>query len=418
MYDQQPPVVTPDPAGRRPLLKSGGVVAVAVMLLNLAGYALALVAARALDPSSFGELNALLGALLIASVPAVALQAVVAQAVARRPAAEPRGARETALLVRAAVAGALVAALAVAAAPLLAAFLHVGLAGPLWLAAGLAPLAVLSAAAGVLQGAERFSALALLIGSQAAARGAGILVLLLDAGPTGVLAALAASTAAAAALGLALVGPFRLGRAARSLPGMPSARSALMATWGLLAFLLLANLDLLLARHVLSRETSGDYSVGSVCAKVAIWLPQAVVVVVFPRLADPQVGRALLRRAVGVLLLIGSLEMLGALLLARPALELAFGAGYAGMAPLVPVFVLAGAGLSLVQLLLYSSIATADPLPGVLIFSAAVVEATLVLALRPSTPGPVAAVAAGVVVVLVAALLILARRGDPLHRTR
>jgi O-antigen/teichoic acid export membrane protein len=390
---------------RRSLAYGGGMVAPAIMTVNVAGYVLAVAAARALDPAGYGELNALLGALLIASVPSLALQAVVAQAVARRPKGEAAGPRELALLARAAVAGGAVAVAAAVAAPLLALFLHVGVAGPLWLASGLLPLAVLSGVMGLLQGAERFGALAALLVAQAAGKVLGLLPLLLHRGAPSVLAALAAGTALTALVGLALAVPRPRRSPLAQLRELPSMRTLLHATSGLFALLVLANLDVLLARHVLPPDASGRYSVGAVCAKVALWLPQAVVVVVFPRLSEPGSGGQLLRRAVKLLLALSILEITGALLLAGPVIELAFGGGYAGVAPLAPLFVVQGAALAMVQLLVYRGIATADPRPARLVVAAAAAEALVVLLLRPASPLPVILVAALVAVPLAGALL-------------
>lgn len=398
---------TPD--GRRSLARSGGLVAPALTLVNVIGYLLAVAASRALDADGYGELNALLGVLLVASVPALALQAVVARSVARRPARETPGPRERALLFRACATGAVVSGLAALTAPVVAAFLHVGVAGPLWVAAGLLPLAVLSAAMGLLQGAERFGALALVICAQAAGKAVGLMPLAVDGDPATVLAALALGTAVAAGLALALVsrgsspGP-------RSPLQLPGVREGAAAASGLFALLALANLDLLLARNVLPGDESGRYSVGAVCAKAAFWLPQAVAVVVFPRLSEPDAGRAVLRRAVLVVVGLTLLEVAGAVLLARPVLELTFGESYGSLAPLAPLFVLQGGALSVVQLLVYRAIATRDPLPGRVLLLALPVEAAVILTVDPRSPGPVIAVATAVAVLLTVALVVRSRR--------
>jgi O-antigen/teichoic acid export membrane protein len=391
--------------GRRSLARGGSLVAPALTLVNLVGYVLAVLASRALDPDGYGELNALLGVLLVASVPALALQAVVARSVARRPEGEPVGARERALLTRSVLGGVLVTLLAAALAPALAAFLHVGVSGPLWVAAGLLPLAVLSAAMGLLQGEERFGLLALVIVGQAVGKCVGLAPLAVGGSPPDVLAALAAGTAVAAALGLALVaraaGPLR-GPAPGPLPGL---RECLAATGGLFAVLALANLDLLLARNALPGDASGEYSAGAVCAKAAFWLPQVVAVVVFPRLSEPDAGRSVLRTAVLVVAGLSAIEVVGALLLAEPALEITFGEGYGSLAPLVPLFVLQGGALAVVQLLVYRAIATHDTVPGRLVLAALPVEAALVLGLGLDSAGPVITAATSVALVLTVVLL-------------
>ena len=400
-------VELPSAPARGSLARGGALVAPALMLVNVVGYVLAVAGSRALDPDGYGQLTALLGVLLLASVPALGVQAVAARAVARRPAGEPRGVRERGLLVRSAVGGAAVALVVVVLSPVVAAFLHVGVAGPLWVAAGLLPLTVLAGAMGVLQGSERFGALALVICAQALGKLVGLAPLLVDGSAADVLAALAAGTLVAALLALLLVG---LGTGGPTPAGLPTAREATTATAGLFALLVLANLDVLLARHLLDGDASGRYSVGAVCAKAAFWLPQVVAVVVFPRLSEPAAGRVLLRKAVLVVTALSLVELAGALTLARPVLELTFGEPYGATAPLVPLFVVQGATLAVVQLLVYRAIATRDAVPARVVGAAAMVEAAVLLLVRPTSPGAVVAVAAAVAVALAATLLLRAAR--------
>jgi O-antigen/teichoic acid export membrane protein len=396
-------------AGRRSLARGGGLVGPALTLVNVVGYLLALVASRTLDEDRYGELTALLGALLVASVPALALQAVVARSLALRSAEEPAGPRERALLERSVVLGLGVSAVGAAVAPVVAAFLHCSVAGPLWLALGLLPMAVLYAAMGILQGEERFGLLALLIVGQAVGKAIGLLPLAFGDGPSTVLAWLTGGTALTALGGLAFVA-----HATGSLPrtrvsALPHVGEIAAAAGGLLALLALANLDLLLARNALSGDESGRYSAGTVCAKAAFWLPQVVAVVVFPRLSELDAGRAVLRRAVLVVASLGAVELVGSLLLGRLALEITFGQGYGSLGHVVPLFVLQGAALSVVQLLVYRAIATRDPVPVRLVLAALPVEAGLVLGLQLDRPVEVIAVAATVAVVTT--LLLLARSG-------
>lgn len=391
---------TPD--GQASLARGGAVVAAAVVFVNVAGYALTVVAARALDRSDYGALSALLNVLLVLTVPALAVQAVVARAIASRPSGEARGPRERALLLRATALGVPVALVGLAAVPAQDAFLRTGSAGPLWTTAQLLPAVVLAAAMGVLQGQERFGALSLVIVVQGLSKLVAVVPLAAGRGGVAVLAALAAGVAVTLALALVLVGRGRRGPAP---PDLPTSRDAVRAATGLAAVLVLANLDLLLARHVLSGDESGRYGVGSVFAKGAFWLPQAVAVVVFPRLVHPEAGTVLLRRAVAVVGGLGLLEALGTLLLAHPILVLAFGARYGSLSALAPLWVVQGAVLAVVQLVVYRGIATGDPLPGRLAAVAVGVEAVLVLAVRPQRPSGVLVLAAGTAVVLLCLLL-------------
>ncbi|MGB8649997.1 MAG: polysaccharide biosynthesis protein [Mycobacteriales bacterium] len=420
MTERPPPVVTASAAadgpgavnagasgGRSSLTRGAGLVTPSLTLLNVAGYVLAVAASRAFSKDAYGELSALLGALLVASVPALAVQAVVARSLALRPPAEPRGPRERALLLRAGTGGLLVALVVAAAAPALAAFLHTGVAGPLWLAAQLAPYGVLCAAMGALQGTERFGALAVVIVAQAVAKGLGVVPLLVGGDPAAVLATMAGGMLLAALLAVLLV---RVGRHGPKAAHLPGARDVVGAAGGLLALLALANLDLLLARHLLPGAESGRYSAGAVLARAAFWLPQAVAVVVFARLSDEEGGRVVLRRSVLVVTALGLVEVAGSALLAAPVLRLTFGSDYASIAGIAPLWVLQGAALAVVQLLLYRSIALRDPVTGCVLAGAVVLEAAVILALRPSTSAPVITVAAVTAVLLSVGLLARSRR--------
>jgi O-antigen/teichoic acid export membrane protein len=381
---------------RASLARGGGLVAPALTLVNLFAYVVTVAAARELSKDAYGTLVALLGVLLVACVPAIALQAVVARTVAQGDA------DAGALLRRCLVLGVAASAVAAVLAPVVAAFLHSGVVGPLLVAAQLAPFAVLSGALGVLQGRERFGALALLIVVQAFGRGAGVVPLAFSGSGDDVLLALLLGVVATAVVGVLLVG--------RPVSG-PSfgLLEVAHATSGILALLVLANVDVLLARNVLSGAESGRYAVGSVLAKAAFWLPQAVAVVVFPRLSDPLVGSALLRRSVLVVGGLGVVEVLGCVVLARPVLEVTFGTSYGSLSPYAWLWVVQGAALSVVQLLVYRAIAVHDRVPGALIGVGAVVESAVVLLWQPTRPAQVIAVATTVAVLTTATLLTRSR---------
>ena len=184
-----------------------------------------------------------------------------------------------------------------------------------------------------------------------------------------------------------------------------------MATTGLLGLFLLANLDVLLARHYLDRAAAGRYALGAVVAKIAFWAPQFVVTIVFPRL----VGGADRRRLLGTsALVIGGLGGLLAAALAVAALAgLAvpvLGGGYAGLGPLLPLFAALGTGLALVQLLLFEGIATRDRRMGRAVVAALAAEVALVAGPLHGSVGQVAGAALAVVAALAVAGWLLLRQ--------
>ena len=183
------------------------------------------------------------------------------------------------------------------------------------------------------------------------------------------------------------------------------------ATSGLLGLFLLANVDVLLARHYLDRAAAGRYALGAVVAKIAFWAPQFVVTVIFPRLvgaADPRrllAGSALLITGFGGLLAVG-LVLADGLGLVVPVL----GGGYAGLGPLLPLFAALGTALALVQLLLFEGIATRDRRMGRAVAVALVAEVALVAGPLHGSVAQVAGTALAVALALAAAGWWLLRR--------
>src|SRR6266542_2561207 len=166
-----PGVAAPLAAGPS-LARAGLMVAPAMAVANGLNYAFNLVMLRLLEPEAYGALGALLAVIPIGTVPGLALQAVVARHTALR-AGDRRAVAE--LWSRTLVAVSWVSlglGLAVAAAaPALAAFLHLGSIVPaLWLAANILPLPLVSALQGMLQGVQRFGALAAALLLNAGAR--------------------------------------------------------------------------------------------------------------------------------------------------------------------------------------------------------------------------------------------------------
>jgi O-antigen/teichoic acid export membrane protein len=371
-----------------------------------------------LGPEAYGALAALLALVLVGSVPGLALQAVVARRTTLARSGRAVGAWPGAgwLVGRA---GLGLVLLTVLIGPVLVLFLHLDSAVPvLWLALALAPTPLLFAVQGLLQGRERFGALAAVMVAGAAVKlAAGLALVALGFGVSGAMAGVAAGGLLAALAGLRLTAPGRPGAARPGSvdnPAHPSSgwwREVGTATTGLLGLFLLANVDVLLARHYLDRAAAGRYALGAVVAKIAFWAPQFVVTVVFPRLvgaADPRRlvgGSALLIAGFGGLLA-GVLALADRVGLVVPVL----GGGYAGLGPLLPLFAALGTALALVQLLLFEGIATRDRRMGRAVAVALVAEVALVAGPLHASVGQIAGTALGVAVALAATGWWLLRR--------
>ena len=436
----------------RSLSRDALVLAAGMAVANAGNYAFNLVMAFLLGPEAYGALAALLALVLVGSVPGLALQAVVARRTTLAQGAAWPGAGW--LVGRA---GLGLVLLTVLVGPGLVLFLHLDSAVPvLWLALALAPTPLLFAVQGLLQGRERFGALAtvmvagafvkLAAGLALVAAGFGVSGAMAGVAAGGTLAALAGFRLAAttpggvdnqapppsrsatlpdgapptAGAGAARPGPAQVAPAqvapARGGPvaGRPTVgwwREVGTATAGLLGLFLLANVDVLLARHYLDRAAAGRYALGAVVAKIAFWAPQFVVTVIFPRLvgaADPRrllAGSALLIAGFGGLLA-GGLVLADGLGLVVPVL----GGGYAGLGPLLPLFAALGTALALVQLLLFEGIATRDRRMGRAVAVALVAEVALVAGPLHGSVAQVAGTALAVALALAAAGWWLLRR--------
>jgi O-antigen/teichoic acid export membrane protein len=384
-------------------------VAVAFGCSNVASYLLTVIAARLLAPPVFGELGSLLAVLAIGAVPAMGLQTVVALRVARAP-EQDRGALVTLGLLTAGT----VLVTALAAAPVLMALLH--LSGP-WavvlLACSLAPITLVGLCYGVLQGTQRFRAMALLIATEGVGRVGGTLTgLLVFHTPAGAFTGTVLGSVVVAFTGWLICG--------RPVPGARGAghvRDVLHAVQALLALVLLVNLDLVLARHSLPARAAGEYAVGSVVTKIAYWLPYAIAVVVLPRLADERVRRRIVPIALGVCAAVDALVVLGCAVFGRTVVSLVGGAAYASSAIPVWPFALVGSLLSLVQILLYARIAGADRRSTLLTWLAVGFEIALVLGWWHGSLSEVVAgaVTATALLALLGALIEFRSRAEPVE---
>ncbi|TFV61730.1 UNVERIFIED_ORG: hypothetical protein E4P37_18680, partial [Bacillus sp. AZ43] len=189
-------------AARPRLLGPAALVSVAFLATNALAYVFTVLAARLLAPAAFGELAALLGVLLVGTVPATGLQTAAALHLGRPGAGDPSRAAAR-LQSSAVVTGLAVVAVALLGTAPLTELLHLPEpAAVLWLAAALLPSTLVAGYLGILQGTGRYGRLAAVNGFFGAAKLAGGTAgLLLGGSATAALAGTAAATAVAAAAG-------------------------------------------------------------------------------------------------------------------------------------------------------------------------------------------------------------------------
>jgi len=395
------------------LLGPAALMSVAFLGANALSYVFTVLAARALAPAAFGELAALLSVLFVGTVPATGLQTAAALYLGRSDAN-----RTDAVLARlhgaTVVTGLVVVAGGVVAAAPLTALLHLPHAGAVaWLVALLLPSTLTLGYQGMLQGSGRYGRLAGVNAFLGFAKFAGGTAGLVIGGtPTAALAGMTVATAAAALAGWTGCGRPGLSRGVRA-----PLTAALRASGALLGFVLLLNLDVLLARHHLAAAHAGEYAVGSIITKVAFWLPQGVGVVLLPRLADEAHRRQYLPAALGLVGAVGALLTLGTAALGSSALPLIGGSAYGDtLGAATWLFAALGTLLALAQLLLYSGIAAADRLAVGAVWAAAGAEVVVVEALSATgrlAVVPLAVTAVATALALVAVGLLRSRGAQP-----
>ena len=372
------------PPGR--LLGSAGVIGAATLLANVLAYALFLVLNRTLTSDDLGATAALLNITVISGVLALALQLVAARhvATASRPrnGSSPHRARdpvgtEGSALATGLILGLVVTAVVLAASPLVAAAFDLdSLLPAVFVALTVLPTYLTYAAQGCLHGRERFGALGLVFVAVAAGRfvaGAG--AALSGLGVTGVLGFTVVAAWLAAGLALAL-----------EPHGLGALRQHLRATWlravvhgatATSALLVVANLDIPLARIFLTPEESGQYAVVALFSKAAYWGPAFLATLFYPRMARARSRRSVLW-AVGLTGAIAVVGVLVAALLAEPLVRLVGGPEYVDLATLVPLLTASGAAWSVAQVLVYWRLSRGDHRLGYAVWTVAAAVAAIV----------------------------------------
>lgn len=348
---------------RSPTVRSGMVIAVAMAVMNLTTYGFTILAARLLGPVEYGALAAVMGLLLVLNVLSLGLQATGARRVAAAPAGR-EGIEQDVMRTtyRCALALGLLSLLA---APLVSAVLNLDS----WpvavlVAVTVVPLTVMGGQAGILQGERRWGPLALIYLAVGVARLAfGLVALLLEPDTFGAMVGVSLGAFVPAVVGWWALRRSGSGRVARqSLASTGASVSGLLHetfhnSHALLAFFALSNADVLIARIVLPEHPAGLYAGGLILTKAVLFLPQFVVVIVFPSMSGAQSARRLNLAALGVVLAIGLATVAGTALLPDLAVAFVGGPEYAEIRNLLWLFAGLGTVLAMLQLMVYNVVA-------------------------------------------------------------
>ena len=351
-------------------LRDSGAIAVAVLVMNVSTYAFQMVAARLLGPEQYGGVASLMALLMVVGVVQLGLQATCARRISANP--DHVGQIEEVMLkvtYRAAWATGL---LLLVLSPVVWKVLRLDSMTPaLLVAVAAVPLTIMGGQAGVLQGERRWVPLGLIYLALGVSRLA-----------VGTLGIAIRPTEGAAMLGVAsalfapiAVGWWALRRRARNAGASsdanrirPVVQETFHASMALLAFFVLSNIDIVVARNILSSRAAGLYAGGLILTKAVLFLPQFVVIVAFPSMSTVSERRRALLRSLGLVAALGACSVVGAVVLADLALFFVGGEQYADVKGQLWLFAVLGTLLAALQLLTYSVLARQDTRTGYLVW--------------------------------------------------
>ena len=417
---------------------------VGTFLGNVLSYFFFVVLSRALTPPDLGAVGSLVSLATIAAVPGTGIQLVAARWVAAPPpesgaspgivspgtvspgTVSPDTAALDAALGAALRLAAVLSAGALVLSPGAAYLLRVDVGAALAVATAAAPITLTFAVQGLLQGRERFGALATVAALVGITRvSAAVLAAAGDLGPDAVMWLFTAGWALTLFIAGFLLhrdgGPHLI-KAARHAWGSAPSRAifhqSMTAVLPMSGLLVLSSLDMLLARHFLPEDLSGGYAIGAVFEKVAFWGPTFLATLYYPRMARAADRARAVRDALLLTASVGAVGVLVAFLLGGPLVAVVGGGEYAALAPLAWLFCTLGVALALVQVLVYADVAVGRHRAGASVWVALGAATAVVAGRHDSIEQVVTGVLGSIVVtaLLSAAFSRIPRRGAGARR--
>lgn len=396
------------PTPRATLAKGLVFVGAATMIGNGAAFLLTMIAARILTPDEFGALGALLGMLVIISTVSIATQALTARRVAVSAGAD-RTAVEGEAVRLSVLVGIVIALCGVLLAWPLGALFTIP---PVAVATGIASLGFVvvgSAAMGIAQGREEHLRLSwAFLANQLGRAAGGIVGVLVLQSVTGVGVGVFVGCAAGAFAAYRIACPGAWGRGVSR--GVATEFGHIVHALAVL--FTLTNVDVLLARLFLDGYASGEYSVGVQLAKIAFFLPNAIIIVLFPKMTSGDNRRAVYV-ATGLTAIVGAAITVFSLLFGDLVVRVLGGTQYPELGSEIWLFALEGSAFALVQVLLYARLATQDRKAVIAVWVALVVQVTIIAGWRHDSLAEIVTTVVGVSLVLTVVGLAMDRRQSP-----
>ena len=380
-------------------------VGAATLIGNGTAYLLSMVSARILNPADFGALGALLGLLVIIATLGISVQALTARRVSTAPAADRKDVEGQAIRLSILVAIAIGIGSAVIAWPVSTLF-SIPILAVVTGVASLGFVVIGSAAMGIAQGREQHVKLSIAFIANSGGRAlGGIIGVVVLQSVTGVGFGILIGCAIGAAVAYQLISPKTLS---------PKLKDGISIEFGhvahaLIVLFTLTNIDVLLARVFLTEDLSGEYSVGVLLAKIAFFLPNAIIIVLFPKMSGGGSHRALYI-ATGLTAVVGVVITLASVFAGDLVIRILGGAQYEDLGSEAWLFALEGSAFALVQVLLYSRLAAQDRRAVLAVWGALAVLAVVVVGWRHNTVAEIVTSVVAVSLALTVVGFILDRR--------
>lgn len=380
-------------------------VGAATLVGNGSAYLLSMISARILNQADFGALGALLGLLVIIATLGISTQALTARRVstatgANRSDIEGQAIRLSVFVGAAIIAGALVVAWPISiifAIPVVAVITGIS---------SLAFVVVGSASMGIAQGREEHIKLSIAFIANGVGRAiGGIVGVVVLQSVTGVGIGILIGCAVGAGISYMLICPGTFSSKLRDGIGIEFGHVA----HALIVLFTLTNIDVLLARIFLTEDLSGEYSVGVLLAKIAFFLPNAIIIVLFPKMSAGDSSRTVYV-ATGLTALLGLVITLVSIFAGDLVIGILGGSQYKNLGSEAWLFALEGSAFALVQVLLYARLAAQDRRAVLAVWGALAVLVTVVAVWRHDTVAEIVTTVVVVSLILTVVGLLLDRR--------
>ena len=380
-------------------------VGAATLIGNGSAYLLSMVSARILNQADFGALGALLGLLVIIATLGISTQALTARRVStavgvQRSEVEGQAIRLSVFVGAAIIAGALITAWPISVVfsiPVIAVVTGIS---------SLAFVVIGSAAMGIAQGREEHLRLSFAFIANGMGRAiGGIIGVVVLQSVTGVGIGILVGCAVGALISYQLICPKTFSSKLRDGIGVEFGHVA----HALIVLFTLTNIDVLLARIFLTEDLSGEYSVGVLLAKIAFFLPNAIIIVLFPKMSSGNSSRTVYL-ATGLTAILGLIITTVSVIAGDLVIAVLGGSQYKDLGSEAWLFALEGSAFALVQVLLYARLAAQDRRAVLAVWGALVVLVTVVAVWRHDTVAEIVTTVVAVSLVLTVVGLLLDRR--------